>query len=159
MPCNGVILCLRSFLQHKQTVKGAFIFSLCLADPQSADGFLFQYWIATIHPLFMEETTMDTKKTAAIAASAAYTQLKRRRNKLGGILTLIVLAIYYGWIALIAFNREFLAQRTGEGVTTIAVPIGISVIIVMVILTGIYVVAANKTYDALIEQVKKEAAQ
>ncbi|MHC5307744.1 DUF485 domain-containing protein [Bartonella sp. LJL80] len=99
---------------------------------------------------------MDEQMVAKIQASPAYIALRKKRNRLGGFLTAIALIIYYGWIALIAFDKEFLSQRIGEGVTTIAVPIGIGVIVIMVILTAVYVLAANSSYDGYVEEIKKE---
>lgn len=101
---------------------------------------------------------MDEDMIARIEENPDYILLKKKRNLLGGILTAIALVIYYGWIALIAFDKQFLAQRIGDGVTTIAVPIGIGVIIIMVILTAIYVLRANSTYDTLIEKIQKEVS-
>lgn len=99
---------------------------------------------------------MDKETIAKIEASPAYITLKKKRNMLGGVLTLIALVVYYGWIALIAFDKQFLSTRISSGVTTIAIPIGIGVIIVMVLLTAIYILVANSSYDNYIDEIKKE---
>ena len=38
---------------------------------------------------------------------------------------MLMLFVYYGYIALIAFNKPFLAQPIGNGVTTLGVPLGV----------------------------------
>jgi uncharacterized membrane protein (DUF485 family) len=35
---------------------------------------------------------------------------------------MLMLVVYYGYIALIAFNKPFLAQPIGNGVTTLGIP-------------------------------------
>lgn len=102
---------------------------------------------------------MDKETIARIESNSAYIKLRKKRNLLGGLLSLIAMFVYYGWISLIAFNKEFLAKTIGQGVTTIAIPIGIGVIVFMVLLTAIYVLAANKTYDGLVDDIKKEIGQ
>ena len=44
-------------------------------------------------------------------------------------------------------------MRLGSGVTTIGIPIGLSVIVLAFVLTGIYVSKANSSYDALIRKI------
>ncbi len=99
---------------------------------------------------------MDNEMISIIQANPSYITLKKKRNRLGGILTIIALIVYYGWIALIAFDKQFLSERIGSGVTTIAIPIGIGVIVVMVWLTAIYILVANRSYDIYIDEIKKE---
>ena len=49
-----------------------------------------------------------------------YLELRAKRNRLGVFLTILMLIVYYGYIALIAFNKPFLAQPIGAGVTSVA---------------------------------------
>ena len=58
-----------------------------------------------------------------------------------------MLAIYFGYILLIAFRRDILAQPISEGVTTVGIPVGIAVILSGIALTGIYVFRMNRTFD------------
>ena len=50
-----------------------------------------------------------------------YKELRAKRNGFGWFLAVLMLVVYYGYVALIAFNKPFLAQPIGAGVTTIAV--------------------------------------
>lgn len=95
---------------------------------------------------------------ARIRANPKYEQLKKTRNRYGWIMTLIMLVVYYGYIALIAFDKEFLATPlSSEGVSTLGIPIGIGVIAFTVIITGIYVRRANSEFDKLKAEIVKEA--
>ena len=95
---------------------------------------------------------------AKIQAHPRYTELRRERNRFGWMLTLLMLAVYYGYIALIAFNKPFLAQPLGPGVTTLGIPLGMGVIVFTIVITGIYVRRANQRYDALTQSILKDVA-
>ena len=56
---------------------------------------------------------------ARIRANPKYQELKRKRSAFGWWLTLLMMVVYYGYIALIAWNKPFLAQPLGAGVTTL----------------------------------------
>ncbi|CAJ0692415.1 Inner membrane protein YjcH [Ralstonia edaphis] len=94
-----------------------------------------------------------------IEAHPKYAQLKQRRNKLGLVLTVLMLAVYYGYIALIAFDKPFLAKPVGTGVMSVGVPVGMAVIIFTVVITGIYVRRANSEYDQLTQDILKDVAK
>ncbi len=94
-----------------------------------------------------------------IRSHPKYAQLKSQRNRFGWTLTLLMLVVYYGYIALIAFNKGFLAQPLGAGVTTLGVPLGMGVIVFTIVITGIYVARANSEYDALAKDVLEDATK
>ena len=85
-----------------------------------------------------------------------YQELVRRRSSLGWMLSLIMLVIYFGFILLVAYAPKFLGIRIGTGVTTIGIPIGLAVIVLAFVLTGIYVRKANSSYDVLIRKIVEE---
>ena len=95
---------------------------------------------------------------ARIEANPKYHELRRKRNKFGWSLTIAMLVVYYGYIGLIAFDKSFLAQPLGAGVTTLGIPLAMGVIIFTVLITGIYVRRANQEYDRLTAEILKEAA-
>ena len=84
-----------------------------------------------------------------------FLELSSKKNSISITLTVIELAAYFGFIFLIAFGKSFLAQDLTTGVT-VGIPIGIGVIVLSWILTGIYVHWANTKYDALVEKVKNK---
>ena len=91
-----------------------------------------------------------------IRSNPKYQRLVQERGRFGWILTILMLIVYYGYIALIAFDKEFLAKPIGTGVTTLGIPIGVGVILFAIIITGIYVRRANTEFDALTEEILKE---
>ena len=93
-----------------------------------------------------------------IRANPKYQQLVSTRNSYGWVMTILMLVVYYGFIALIAFDKAFLAKPLGAtGVTTVGIPIGVGVILFTIIITGIYVRRANTEFDAIKEEIIKEA--
>ena len=102
---------------------------------------------------------MSDSIVARIEANPKYHELKRKRTAFGWTLTILMLIVYFGYIALIAFNKPFLAQPIGNGVTTLGIPIGMGVIVFTILITGIYVRRANSEYDRLTAEILAEAAK
>lgn len=102
------------------------------------------------------EVVLDEQTVAQINANPEYIMMRRKRNSLGVTLTVIILVLYYGYVSLIAFNKEFLGTRIGEGVTTIGVPIGLGLIVTVIVLTAYYVWQANRSFDSLVAKIKAE---
>jgi uncharacterized membrane protein (DUF485 family) len=94
-----------------------------------------------------------------ILRNPKYQELQSKRNSFGWMLTIIMMVAYYGYIALIAFNKPFLAQPVGAGVTSLGIPIGMGVIVFTIVITGIYVRRANSEFDALTKDILKDAAK
>src|SRR6185312_14008020 len=70
---------------------------------------------------------MNDPLVASIEADPRYHELRRKRNAFGWTLTILMLVVYFGYIALIAFNKPFLAQPLSGYVTTLGIPIGLGV--------------------------------
>jgi uncharacterized membrane protein (DUF485 family) len=104
----------------------------------------------------LEEQEVNDDLNARIRANPKYQELKSKRSSFGWLLTIIMLVVYYGYIMMIAFNKEFLAQKLGAGVTSVGIPIGVGVIVFTILITGVYVRRANSEFDALTEQLLKE---
>lgn len=102
---------------------------------------------------------MNDPMVDKIQKNPKYLALRKKRNSFGWMLTLLMMVVYYGYIALIAFNKPFLAQPIGAGVTSLGVPIGMGVIIFTVLITGIYVRRANSEFDALTTEILKDASK
>jgi len=58
-------------------------------------------------------------------------------------------------VLLVAFDKEFLARRIGDGVMTLGMPLGFGVIVFTVAITSYYVRRANAEFDALSDAVVK----
>ena len=100
---------------------------------------------------------MSSKLAAhQILEDPEFKSLASQKNKVSLILTIIELVLYFGFIALIAYNKPFLAQKVSEGsAITIGIPIAVGVIVLSWILTGVYIFWANNTYDEMVKRVKK----
>ena len=98
---------------------------------------------------------MEIDLAQRIASHPKYQELKAKRTGFGRWLTLAMMVVYYGFIVLVAFNKEFLSQRIGDGVMTVGIPIGFGVIVFTVVITAIYVKRANSEYDDLAAEVAK----
>jgi len=107
----------------------------------------------------MDDPVKVDPMVAKIEANPKYHELRSKRNSFGWSLTALMMIVYYGYIALIAFNKPFLAQPIGTGVTSLGIPIAIGVIIFTIVITGIYVSRANGEYDRLTAEILKEAAK
>jgi uncharacterized membrane protein (DUF485 family) len=102
---------------------------------------------------------MSDPVVAKIEANPKYHELRRKRNSFGWLLTMLMMVVYYGYIALIAFNKPFLAQPIGAGVTSLGIPIGLGVIIFTIVITGLYVRRANGEFDRLTAEILREASK
>lgn len=100
---------------------------------------------------------MEQNLADRIAADPNYQRLKSTRSRFGWILTIAMLVVYYGYVTLIAFDKEALSARISSGVMTWGIPIGFGVIVFTIVITGIYVRRANSEFDDLNEKIKREA--
>ena len=92
---------------------------------------------------------MDAERQR-ILGCAAFALLRRRRNRLSIILTVAMVAIYFGFILAMAFAPGLMAYRVTSTIT-LAISLCLAVIISAVALTGIYVWRANKEFDGLVD--------
>ena len=100
----------------------------------------------------MEESVLQR-----IVANPTYQELRSKRLRFGWTLTILMLIVYYGFIAIIAFDKAILAKRIGSGVMTWGIPVGFGVIVFTIVITAIYVMRANGEYDELTERIRREA--
>lgn len=61
---------------------------------------------------------MSEDVVARIEANPKYHELVHKRNSFGYILSALMIIVYYGYILLIAFNKEWLAGKLGAGMVT-----------------------------------------
>ena len=98
---------------------------------------------------------MDDDLTRRIASHPKYQELKAKRSSFGWQLTIAMLVVYYGFILLIAFDKQLLATRIGSGVMTWGMPIGLFVIVFTIVITAIYVKRANSEFDQMTDDITK----
>lgn len=97
---------------------------------------------------------------AHIRNNPKFHQLVSTRSRFAWTLSAVVLVLYYGFMAIVAFNPGWLAQSLGEGrIATIGWPIAASLMVLFWVLTGIYVVRANGKFDAVNAELIHAATQ
>jgi len=98
---------------------------------------------------------MEHDLVTRIASHPKYQELKTKRTRFGWWLTLAMMIVYYGFILLVAFDKELLSRRLGEGVMTLGIPVGFGVIVFTILITAIYVRRANSEFDELSADIAK----
>jgi uncharacterized membrane protein (DUF485 family) len=88
-----------------------------------------------------------------IIESPEFKRLVAKRWRVSMVLLAMLFVSYYGYILLVATNKELVSQKVGE-VTTLAIPLGVAAIVIAWALTAFYVAWANKSYDPEVERLK-----
>lgn len=102
---------------------------------------------------------MDKQMIEKIKANPKYIELVEKRSSFAIKLTIAMLVMYYAFILVIAFNKDLLGASLSGGVTTVGIPVGVIIIVVSFILTGIYTNRANTEFDDLTNAIKKDVAK
>lgn len=98
----------------------------------------------------MKKKTNKNKKLE----NSAFQELYNRRKAITFTLTLFIVSIYVAYILINAFDRELLVRKISGGIT-LGIYIGIGIIIIGWITTGVYVWWANNKYDSLLDRIKR----
>jgi len=99
---------------------------------------------------------MNDELVERIESNPKYQELVSKRNGFGIKLGIFVLVMFYAYILVIAFDKEILATKIGDGVTTIAFPIALAILVISFITTLIYVKRANGEFEDLTNEIKKD---
>jgi uncharacterized membrane protein (DUF485 family) len=95
-----------------------------------------------------------------IQSNPKFLKMVSVRNKYSIIMSIMMMVVYFGYILLIAFNKQFLATKVSEGaVMSVGIPMGLGVLVFTIIITAIYVRRANTEFDAMKDEVIKEASK
>ena len=95
---------------------------------------------------------------AKIQANPKFHEFVSKRNSYSIIMTILGALAYYGFILLVAYDKEFLASKVAAGgVMSIGIPLGVGVILFTIIITWIYVRRANSEFDDINAEIIKEA--
>ncbi len=102
-----------------------------------------------------ERAEAEAARYDEVLADPRYRELVRRRGRFTWTLSIIMLLAYFGYIALVAFDKSLLARPIGGGVTSLGIPVGVGLILLAILLTGLYVRRANKDYDPLVDALRR----
>jgi uncharacterized membrane protein (DUF485 family) len=99
---------------------------------------------------------MGDDKVSYIRRDPLFRELVNKRTRFAWQLSVAMLVIYFGFIAIIAFVPKVLATPIGSGVMTVGIPVGLFVIISAFVLTGLYVHRANSEFDPITRQIMEK---
>jgi len=92
-----------------------------------------------------------------VVSNPRFRELVQKRSRFAWLLSAITLAMYVAFIFLIAFNPQWLGTPLYAGATiTRGIPVGVGLIVISFILTGIYVIRANGEFDRLTADIVRE---
>ena len=80
--------------------------------------------------------------------------LARTRWRYAATLTVVMIAVYFGFILLIAFDKPLMGSLVMPGLS-LGILLGALVIVVSWLLTWIYVRWANRHYDVQLDALKR----
>ncbi len=95
-----------------------------------------------------------------IVADPIFHELVKSRKRVSYVLSVAVIAIYFGFVTVVAFWPEVLTTLLEPGVaTTIGMPVALVTLIIMVMCTGYYVRVANMRFDQLTVRILRNLDQ
>jgi uncharacterized membrane protein (DUF485 family) len=101
---------------------------------------------------------MSSAMYERMRSNPKFHQLVTTRGRFAWTLAITVLSIFYGFVMLVAFQPALLGQPVREGsALTVGVALGLFMFGFFWLLTAAYVRRANGEFDALTEQIVKEA--
>jgi uncharacterized membrane protein (DUF485 family) len=100
---------------------------------------------------------MDAGEVVRIRNSPAFLELERKRSVFSWSLAIFMMLVYGAFTFLVAFDHSIVAQVIGGGPLTLAFPLGLGVIAVAIISTGIYVIRANTEFDRLTAEIVEQS--
>lgn len=89
------------------------------------------------------------KSTDAIRQLPEFTALTRARKRIVWPLSIITIASYFFLILAIAFFPETLGKPLSNGTTSVGISLGLGMILLCFVVTGIYVYYANRVLEPL----------
>ncbi len=96
---------------------------------------------------------MSSDANNASVAAGELRALSARRLRLALLLTIAVMAVYFGFILLVAFDKELLATPVTSGLS-LGIALGAFVIVFSWLSTWFYVRWMNRNYDAALARLK-----
>ena len=101
---------------------------------------------------------MSSAMYERMRANPKFQDLVARRGRYAWTLAFIVLSMFYGFVMVVAFNPLSLGQPISEGSkVTVGVAVELFMFIFFWVLTAVYVRRANTEFDALTQEIVKEA--
>lgn len=101
---------------------------------------------------------MSSEMYERMRTDPKFQKLVSRRGRFAWILAFIVLALFYGFVLVVAFKPALLGRPiVAGGMLTIGVAVELFMFIFFWVLTAVYVHRANGEFDALTQDLIKDA--
>jgi len=99
---------------------------------------------------------MSPELAAQIHADARFVELVDMRSRYNWTMAIIMMAIYFAFILLIAFNPALLATKIAAGsMISVGILAGFLIILIAIGMTGMYIMRANKEFDRLTAELRE----
>ena len=103
---------------------------------------------------------MSSQMYERMGANPKFQALVAKRGRFAWTLSAVVLILFYGFVMTVAFTPALLGRPVSEGsMLTIGVAIELFLFILFWVLSALYVRRANTEFDALTEEIIKQAAK
>lgn len=101
---------------------------------------------------------MSSAMYERMRSNPKFQQLVATRGRFAWTLSFVVLAIFYGFVLVVAFQPQVLGQPIAEGsVVSVGVVFGLFMFTFFWALTALYVRRANGEFDTITAEIVKEA--
>jgi cation/acetate symporter len=101
---------------------------------------------------------MSSEMYEHMRTNPKFQKLVARRGRFAWTLAFIVLAMFYGFVLVVAFKPALLGRPIMQGsMVTIGVAVELFMFIFFWALTAVYVIRANGEFDALTQDLIKDA--
>lgn len=101
---------------------------------------------------------MSSEMYARMRANPAFQRLVKTRSRFAWKLAITVLAIFYGFVLVVAFRPDVLGRPVADGsALTVGVACGLFMFVFFWVLTAAYVRRANTEFDVLTTEIVEEA--
>ena len=100
-----------------------------------------------VNILLYKGVTMNKTFASKEQVRARFYKFVSFRNKFSLCLSLVILVCYYAFIASVGFFPEILGYRLGPSAVSLGIILGVFIIVLSIVSTGIYTLFANKYFD------------
>jgi uncharacterized membrane protein (DUF485 family) len=101
---------------------------------------------------------MSSEMYERMRSDPKFRRLVARRGRFAWVLAFVVLAMFYGFVLVVAFRPALLGRPIREGgMLTVGVAVELFMFIFFWVLTAVYVRRANGEFDELTQEIVKEA--
>ncbi len=95
-----------------------------------------------------------TSATGVDRDRAELEKLSAQRFRVAAVLTAVMVVVYFGFILLVAFGKDFLGNLLADGLS-LGILLGVLVILATWVLTWVYVRWANRVYEPAARRLRR----